>query len=261
MTTKPWSLLECCQHFSAAGIQHITIWRNVLAELSLTEAAKMVQDHALQVTSLCRGGFFPSKNASKRREAIDDNKLAIDQAAAVGAPVVVLVCGADRGQTLVESRQQIQDGITELLPYAEANQVKLAIEPLHPMYADDRSAVNTLEQANAMAEALGSSWVGVALDVYHLWWDPNLQTEIQRCGKQGNLLAFHVCDWKTPTTDLVLDRGLMGEGCIDIQQIRSWVEATGFSGPNEVEIFSNIYWADDQKDYLKRIIEAYRQHC
>lgn len=261
MTTKPWSLQECCEHFSAAGIPHITIWRNVLEDLSLSEAAKIVQDSALQVTALCRGGFFPNSDPDKRRDAIDDNKLAIDQAAAVCAPMVVLVCGADPGQPLTESRKQIQDGIAELLPYAEANKVKLAIEPLHPMYADDRSAVNTLEQANTMAEALNSPWVGVALDVYHLWWDPNLQSEVQRCGEQGNLLAFHVCDWKTPTTDLVFDRGLMGEGCIDIKQIRSWVEAAGFDGPNEVEIFSNTYWAQDQNDYLKRIINAYQQHC
>ena len=245
MTTKPWSLQECCQHFSQAGIPHITIWRNVLEDLPLNEAPTIVQDHGLQVTSLCRGGFFPHLDPHKRRDAIDDNKLAIDQAAALGAPLVVLVCGAEPKQTLTESRRQIQDSIAELLPYAEANQVKLAIEPLHPMYADDRSAVNTLEQANTMAEALDSPWVGVALDVYHLWWDPNLETEIRRCGKHGNLLAFHICDWKTPTTDLVFDRGLMGEGCIPIQQIRSWVEATGFNGPNEVEIFSNTYWTQE----------------
>ncbi len=239
----------------------MTIWRNVLEGIDLGEAAKIVQDHDLQVTSLCRGGFFPSVDPNKRRDAIADNRLAIDQAAAVGAPLVVLVCGAEPRQSLTESRQQIQDGIAELLPYAEANGVKLAIEPLHPMYADDRSAVNTLEQANTMAEALDSPWVGVALDVYHLWWDPNLEEEIQRCGQHGNLLAFHVCDWKTPITDIVFDRGLMGEGCIPIKQIRSWVEAAGFSGPIEVEIFSNTYWAQDQSDYLKRIIDAYQQYC
>ena len=138
---------------------------------------------------------------------------------------------------------------------------QLAIEPLHPMYAGDRSAVNTLSQANAMAETLDSDWVGVAVDVYHLWWDPDLEKEIARCGAGGNLLAFHICDWKTPTNDLLLDRGLMGEGCIPLRKIREWVDATGFDGPLEVEIFSSTYWEQDQRDYLKRILAAYDAHC
>ena len=137
----------------------------------------------------------------------------------------------------------------------------LAIEPLHPMYADTRSAINTLSQANDMAEALHSPWVGVAVDVYHLWWDPFLEKEIKRCGENGNLLAFHVCDWKVPTTDLLLDRGLMGEGCIPVKKIRSWVETTGFNGFNEVEIFSSKYWQQDQSQYLKKIITAYKENA
>ena len=261
MTTKPWSLQQCCERYSAAGIPHITIWRNVLEDLALEEAARIVRDHPLSVTALCRGGFFPSADPNKRLESIIDNKRAIDQAAALGAPMVVLVCGADPQQSLIQSRHQIYDGISELLPYAEANGVKLAIEPLHPMYAGDRSAINTLSQANDMAEALGSDWVGIAVDVYHLWWDPDLEQEVERCGRHGNLLAFHVCDWKTPTNDLLLDRGLMGEGCIQLKQIRKWVEDAGFTGPSEVEIFSSIYWEQDQEDYLKRIVEAYRAHC
>lgn len=261
MTTKPWSLQECCEHYSEAKIPHITIWRNVLEDLPLEEAAKIIADHPLQVTSLCRGGFFPSVDEEKRRKAIEDNKQAIDQAAALGAPLVVLVCGADPAQPLETSRQQIQNGIAELIPYAQANGVKLGIEPLHPMYAGDRSAINMLAQANDMAEVLGSPWVGVAVDVYHLWWDPDLEKEIARCGAGGHLFAFHVCDWKTPTEDLLLDRGLMGEGCIPLKQIRQWVEATGFDGAIEVEIFSNHYWQEDQKDYLKRIVDAYQHYC
>ena len=127
----------------------------------------------------------------------------------------------------------------QLLPEAKAAGVKLAIEPLHPMYADTRSAINTLAQANDMAEALNSPWVGVAVDVYHLWWDPALENEIERCGRNNNLLAFHICDWKSPTIDMLNDRGLMGEGCIPIRKIRSWVEEAGFNGFIEVEIFSN----------------------
>lgn len=261
MTTKPWSLEQCCEHYAAAGIPHITIWRNVLQDLELPDAVRMVQDHGLEVTSLCRGGFFPSVEPDKRARAIDDNKRAIDEAAALGAPLVVLVCGADPRQSLARSRGQIEEGIATLLPHAEANGVRLAIEPLHPMYAGDRSAVNTLGQANTMAEAFSSDWVGVAVDVYHLWWDPDLEAEIRRCGREGNLLAFHVCDWKTPTSDFLLDRGLMGEGCIPLKTIRRWVEEAGFTGPNEVEIFSSIYWQQDQEDYLRRIIESYMEHC
>ena len=150
------------------------------------------------------------------------------------------------------------DGIEALIPEASAAGVKLAIEPLHPMYADSRSAINTLGQANGMTEALNSPWVGVAVDMYHLWWDPNLEKEIARCGKNNALLAFHVCDWKTPTKDFLNDRGLMGEGCIPIPKIRSWVEAAGFNGFIEVEIFSNIYWKEDQSIFLQKIIKAYQ---
>ncbi len=157
-------------------------------------------------------------------------------------------------------RKQIQDGIAELIPYASVAGIKLAIEPLHPMYADSRSAINTMAQAYEMTEALKSPWVGVAVDVYHLWWDPNLEKEIARCGKNNALLAFHVCDWKTPTADLLNDRGLMGEGCIPIRKIRSWVEGAGFDGYNEVEIFSSENWKEDQSEFLKRIISAYLEH-
>ena len=172
----------------------------------------------------------------------------------LGTGLIVLVCGADPAQPLEDSRKQIFDGISAVLPDAEAAGVKLAIEPLHPMYADTRSAINTMAQANDMAEKLNSQWVGVAVDVYHLWWDPQLEKEIERCGKHNHLLAFHICDWKSPTVDFLNDRGLMGEGCIPLRKIRSWVEATGFNGFIEVEIFSNEYWKQDQSAFLKKII-------
>ncbi len=260
ITTKPWKIEEAAERFSAAGIGGITVWRDALAGRNIRQTGKLLRERNLQVVSLCRGGFFPHAKAAGRQIAVDDNKRAIDEAAELEAPHVVLVCGAVPGQPLSESRKQISDGIAAVLSHAEAAGVKLAIEPLHPMYADSRSAVNTLAQANDMTEALASPWVGVAVDVYHLWWDPALETEIYRCGRNGNLLAFHVCDWKTPTTDLLNDRGLMGEGCINIRQIRGWVEAAGFTGFNEVEIFSNQYWAGDQSAFLEKIIRAYRQH-
>jgi sugar phosphate isomerase/epimerase len=181
----------------------------------------------------------------------------VDEAAALGAPMIVLVCGADPGQSLETSRVQIQEGIESVLPYAIANGVKLAIEPLHPMYADTRSAVNTLAQANDMAEAIASDHVGVAADVYHLWWDPNLEQELLRCGRNGHLYAFHICDWMSPSVDFLNDRGLMGEGCIPVKKIRGWAEAAGFNGYNEVEIFSDRWWAADQHEFLDRIVEQY----
>jgi sugar phosphate isomerase/epimerase len=251
---------EAAEHFSEAGVKGITVWRDALNRRDIKKTGEMLRDKGLEVVSLCRGGFFPSVDKAKRAQAVDDNKKAIDEAAALGTNMIVLVCGAEPRQSLEDSRKQIQEGIQTVLPYARDAGVKLAIEPLHPMYADTRSAINTLGQANDMAEAINSPWVGVAVDVYHLWWDPTLEQEIKRCGKKGNLLAFHICDWNVPTTDMLNDRGLMGEGCIPIRKIRGWVEEAGFTGFNEVEIFSNRFWQDDQATFLEKIIDAYHQH-
>lgn len=260
ITTKPWKIEEAAKYYSSAGVKGITVWRDALEGRSIKETGKLLRDHDLEIVSLCRGGFFPAKDASKRKLAIDDNRRAIAEAAELGTSMVVLVCGADLNQSMEDSRKQIRDGIAMILPDAKTAGIKLAIEPLHPMYADTRSAINTLAQANDMAEDFDSPFVGVAVDVYHVWWDPNLEEEIKRCGKNKNLFAFHICDWKTPTSDLLLDRGLMGEGCIPIKKIRFWVEATGFNGFNEVEIFSTNYWKEDQAEFLKKIIKAYKEH-
>jgi sugar phosphate isomerase/epimerase len=257
ITTKPWTIEEAVPKYAAAGVKGITIWRDAISGRDLAQVKTHIANHGLQVVSLCRGGFFPALDAKGRQAAVDDNKRAVDEAAAIGAPHIVLVTGAVPGQSLFESRKQIADGIAAVLPYAQQAGVKLAIEPLHPMYANDRSAVNTLKQANDMCDQLASPLVGVAVDVYHLWWDESLEQEIKRCGKSGYLFAYHICDWKTPTVEFLNDRGLMGEGCINLPQIRSWVEAAGFSGFNEVEIFSNIHWKKDQNVFLKEITEAY----
>jgi sugar phosphate isomerase/epimerase len=260
ITTKPWALDRAAEAYARAGVKGITVWRDAIAGQDPALAGAALRGQGLEIVSLCRGGFFPHRDPGGRNKALDDNRKAIDEAAALGAPLVVLVCGAVPGQPLPVSRDQIRAGIEAVLPHAQANNVKLAIEPLHPMYADDRSAVNTLGQANDMCEAIGSPFVGVAVDVYHLWWDPDLQREISRCGKGGHLLAFHVCDWKTPTEDLLFDRGLPGDGCIDIRQIRGWVEATGWKGFCEVEVFSKKYWAGDQQQFLDRITQSYLAH-
>jgi sugar phosphate isomerase/epimerase len=258
ITTKPWSLEQAAEAYAAAGVKGITVWREALEGRSAAASGERLRNHGLCIVSLCRGGFFPHVDESARRAALDDNRRTIDEAAALGAPLVVLVCGAHPAQPLRRSREQIQRGIEALVPHAEQHGVRLAIEPLHPMYADSRSAINTLAQANDIALAIGSEHVGVAVDVYHLWWDPALEAEIARSGRAGKLFAFHVCDWKTPTVDLLLDRGLPGEGCIDVRGIRGWVERAGFHGFVEVEIFSRAYWEMDQREFLSRIVEAYR---
>jgi sugar phosphate isomerase/epimerase len=260
ITTKPWKIEDAINNFASAGVRGITVWRDALEGRNIKNTGKLIRDHDLEVVSLCRGGFFPAKDARKRKLAIEDNLKAIEEAENIGTSMIVLVCGADPCQSLEESRKQIHDGIATILPQAKAAGIKLAIEPLHPMYADTRSAINTLEQANEMAEEFDSPFVGVAVDVYHLWWDPNLENEIKRCGNNGNLLAFHICDWNVPTTDFLLDRGLMGQGCIPIRKIRSWVEEAGFNGFNEVEIFSTAYWKEDQAEFLASIIKAYKEH-
>jgi sugar phosphate isomerase/epimerase len=261
ITHKPWSIEQCGKAFEKAGVRGITVWRDTLEGRDVRLTGKRLRDHGLDIVSLCRGGFFPHKDDAGKRKAFADNRSAIDTAADLGAPLIVLVCGAVPGQPLEESRRQIRDGIEAILPHAEAHNIKLAIEPLHPMYADDRSAVNTLGQANDLAEAINSPYVGVAIDVYHLWWDPALQTEIARCGRLGKIFAYHICDWRTPTEDLLLDRGLMGEGCIDLPRIRQWIHEAGFQGYHEVEVFSKRWWAQDQDAYLAKIIEAYRDHA
>ncbi|HMH34170.1 MAG TPA: sugar phosphate isomerase/epimerase family protein [Puia sp.] len=261
ITTKPWPIEEAAKHFSSEGVKGISVWRDALEGRDIQQTGRLLREEGLVIVSLCRGGFFPNREKSKRKAAIDDNRKAIEEAAALGAPMVVLVCGSEPAQSLEDSRNQISDGIDAIIPDATAAGIKLAIEPLHPMYADSRSAINTLAQANDMADALNADCVGVAIDVYHCWWDPMLEQEIIRCGENGNLLAFHICDWNVPTTDFLLDRGIMGDGCIPVRKIRSWIESTGFDGFYEVEIFSNKYWRQDQSQYLKKIIAAYKENA
>ncbi len=260
VTTKPWDIETSIDEYARAGAGGITVWRDALQGRSIADVRRRVADAGLSIVSTCRGGFFPSVEPSKRQAALAENREVIAEAAELGAPLVVLVCGADPKQSLDDSRAQIVDAIAELAPEAERAGVKLAIEPLHPMYADAKSAINTMKSANDAAERIGSSAVGVAVDVYHIWWDPDLEKEIARCGELGKIFAFHVCDWRVPTRDFLLDRGLMGEGCIDIPKIRGRVEQAGFNGFVEVEIFSTEYWSGDQSEFLGRIVEAFKMH-
>ncbi len=260
ITTTPWSIEEATEHYAAAGAKGVTVWRQWLDGRDIGKVGADIRSAGMEVVSLCRGGFFPAADAAGLQRAIDDNLRAIDEAAALGAPLIVLVCGAEPSQPLEQSRQQIRQGIEAVLDRAAAANIRLAIEPLHPMYADSRSAVNTIAQANDMCDAIASPHVGVAVDVYHLWWDPMLKAEIERCGAAGRIFAFHVCDWRVPTVDMLNDRGLMGDGCIDIPEIRGWVEDNGFDGFIEVEVFSTRYWTIQQCKFLDMIKDAYLKY-
>ncbi len=261
MTTKPWPIEVAIEQYRAHGIPGITVWRQALDGHDPFEIGEKIRSAEMEIVSLCRGGFFPAVEKADRQTTITDNLKAIDEAAELGAPLIVLVPGAVPGQSLTKSRCQIQAGIEAILPKAIELDIKLGIEALHPMYADSRSAINSPHQANDMCDEIDSLNLGVIIDVYHLWWEPNLKVEIDRCGQAGRIFAFHICDWKTPTLDLLNDRGLMGDGCIDVPKIRKWVEHTGFEGHHEVEIFSHFFWQMDQTEYLKEIINAYLQYC
>lgn len=259
-------IIESCARL---GIRAISPWRDQVAASGLKVVSDLVKTHGLQLSGYCRGGMFPATDAAGVKAAHDDNRRAVDEACELNAACLVLVVGALPGalagqaahKDIALSRQQVQDGIGELLAYAQTSGMPLAIEPLHPMYAADRACVNTLEHALDLCDLLdpaGSGALGVAVDVYHVWWDPKLEAQIQRAGKR-RLLAFHVCDWLTPTTDLLNDRGMMGDGVIDIPRIRGWVEAQGFEGFSEVEIFSTgNWWQRDRDEVLKTCIERHR---
>lgn len=260
ITTKPLDIESAVNKYASLGISGITVWRDAFAKDGAEATGRIIRQAGLEIVSLCRGGFFPSVNRENRDNAVANNLIALEEASDMEAPLLVLVCGADPLQSLETSRLQIRAGIETILPRAEELGVKLAIEPLHPVYADTRSAISTMKQANDMAIWFNSPSIGVAVDVYHVWWDEELPGEIARCGENGKIFAFHICDWKVPANDILNDRGLMGEGCIDIRGIRKLVESAGFNGFNEVEIFSETYWKTDQDLFLDKITEAYLLH-
>lgn len=260
ITTKPLSFEIACEAFSNVGATGISIWRDAVEELDPKKVRECLKKNNLTPVSYVRGGFFPSLDEKKRKTAISDNITMLEEASEMEIPMLVLVCGAEPGQALDVSREQIKTGIETILPHAGKLGVKLAIEPLHPMYADTRSAVISLKQANELAEYFHSENMGVAVDVYHIWFDEDLENQIKRCGNNRNLFAFHICDWNVPTSDMLFDRGLMGDGCIQLKKIRGWVEEAGFNGFNEVEIFSTKFWKEDQLQFLNKIKHAYLNH-
>jgi sugar phosphate isomerase/epimerase len=258
-------IIEAC---ATRGIPAICPWRDQVAAAGLEAIAKQIKDAGLVLSGYCRGGFFTAAEAAGLTAALEDNRRAIDEAATLGAPCLVLVVGALPGALQGKpaytdmrlARSQVVDGIAASLDYAKAAKMPLAIEPLHPMQAADRACVNTLEQALDICDALDpgrTGALGVALDTYHVWWDPKLEAQIARAGKQ-RLTAYHICDWLNPTRDLLNDRGMMGDGVIELKKVRGWVEAVGYTGFAEVEIFSDRWWAVSAGEVLDTCIARYQ---
>ena len=265
-TRKKWSLAEAIAGCARHGIKGIAPWRDQLQVMGVEAAARAIRGNGLTVTGLCRGGMFPAIDPAGRRAAIDENRRALEEAYRLQAQCLILVAGGlpDGSKDIAGARMQIQDGIAALLPLARQARIPLAIEPLHPMYAADRACINTLSQALDLCDALdppGEGGLGVAVDVYHVWWDPELERQIARAGK-ARLLAFHICDWLVPTRELLSDRGMMGDGVIDIPRIRSFLERAGYAGMHEVEIFSELdWWQRDPDEVLETCKDRHRRSC
>ena len=254
----------CAKH----GIRGVSPWRDQVATVGLDAAVRAVKDNDLELSGYCRGGMFVG-DASRHAEIRDDNRRCVDEAVALGAPCIVLVVGglpqysrpgSAPSKNIIHARAQVDDGIAAMMEYAGQAKMPLAIEPLHPAYAADRACVNTTEQALDICDRLDpnrTGMLGVALDVYHIWWDPELLPQIARTGKD-RMLAFHVCDWLVPTTDILNDRGMMGDGVIDIKSVRAAVEAQGFEGYSEIEIFSHGWWDKPMDEVLATCIERHK---
>jgi sugar phosphate isomerase/epimerase len=267
---EQWTLPEIIDGCARHGIGWICPWRDQVAAAGLKPTAQRIRDTGLKLSGYCRGGMFPAPDRAGRRAALDDNRRAVDEALVLDAPCLVLVVGGlpkdGEGRVvskdLAGAREMVRDGIGELLDYARSAGMPLAIEPLHPMYAADRACVNTMTHANDLCDELGAG-IGIAVDVYHVWWDRELRREIERAAgaTPSRLFAYHICDWLVPTTDLLLDRGMMGDGVIDLRLIRSWMEAAGYRGPHEVEIFSAKNWWKRDPDEVLAICKARHAEC
>jgi sugar phosphate isomerase/epimerase len=258
MTTQHWSVREAVAGCVRAGIPSIGLWRDKVAEVGLQESARIVRDAGLRISSLCRGGWFSAATAAERQARLDDNRRAIEEAATLGTSVLVLVCGPAADRDIAAARAYVEEAIAKLLPYAVACGVKLGIEPLHPMYAAERSVIVTLGQANSIVHRLNHTHVGVIIDTYHVWWDPDIYAQI--AGARGHILGFHVCDWLVPTPDILLGRGMMGDGVIELRKLRQAVDAADYTGPIEVEIFNQTIWDAPGDETLALMVRRYLEY-
>lgn len=257
-TVKGCSLEQLVDGCARAGISAIAPWRDVVQACGIERAGQLIRERGMTVTCLCRGGMFPAADEAGRKAALDDNRRAVDEAVAIGARCLVLIAGGlpKGSKDLAGAHQQVKDGLAALLEYARAAKMPLAIEPLHPMYAADRACVNTLGHALDLCDQLGDG-LGVAYDVYHVWWDPDLPCQTVRAGRR--ILTYHVCDWLVPTRDLLLDRGMPGDGVIDLRGIRRMVEATGYDRLCDVEIFSSQnWWLREPAEVLRICLERHQ---
>lgn len=264
-TTKRWSLPEAVDGCVRSGIGGIGLWRDKVADIGLDAAVKLIADSGLTVTSLCRGGFFTA--ATPEGEALDpaavaaDNRRAVDEAAALGARTLVLVVGGlpPGSKDLRAAREIVLDGIADLVPYAAGRGVRLSIEPLHPMFCADRAVVSTLGQALDMCDRIGSPEVGVCVDTYHIWWDPQVYDQIARAGDRIHI--FQACDFLVPIpADALLGRGHVGDGVADIPALARAVAATGYDGPVEVEIFNRRVWDTPGDETLRTLKERHAKY-
>jgi sugar phosphate isomerase/epimerase len=257
MTADPWSLEQVVRNCSTTGIPYIGVWRHKL-DGDAAKASAMIRGEGLRVSSLCRGGWFSAPTPEERRKRVADNRLAIEEAVLLGAPVLVIVSGPANGQTLEDARSTVRDGLLEILPDAEKAGVTLGIEPLHPMYTAERSVVVTLKQANDLADQLSSSAAGVVVDAFHVWWDPEVMQQIERA--RGRIVGFHVSDWPVPLPGILMGRAMMGDGVIALRKLRHAVDATGYNGPIEVEIFNEEIWKSADDNLLERIQRRFVEH-
>ena len=257
---RQWTLPEAVAAAARHGFGGVAPWRDMVQETGVAESARVFRDSGLRVTGYCRGGLFPAADAAARQAAIDDNKRMIDEAAAIGAESIVVIGGGlpPGSRDIAGARGMFADGLAAVLPHARAARIPLALEPMHPMYAADRGCITTLAEMNDFCDALGDG-LGVALDTYHIWWDPNLGREIARAGRR--IIGHHICDWLVPTRHMLNDRGMMGDGVIDFPAIRRMIEAAGYRGIQEVEIFSDDWWARPGDEVLRVVIERFAAVC
>jgi sugar phosphate isomerase/epimerase len=255
ITISSWSVSQAAEGCMRHGVPSIALWRHKIDEAGLASCVRLVRDAGLHVSSVCRGGQFPALTKAGRQKALEENYRAVDEAAALKADSLVLVVGAFSEVSLVEARKMVEDGVAALVPYAQQRGVKLGLEPLHPMYAAERSVLVTIGHALELASAYGADEVGLILDVFHIWWDPQVLALIAAC--KGRIYGFHVSDWLVPMPDMLMGRGMMGDGVIDIRTLRVAVDQAGYKGPIEVEIFNQTIWDSDPDDVLQQMIERF----
>jgi sugar phosphate isomerase/epimerase len=257
MTTKGWALREAVEATAAAGLPAIGLWRDRVAEAGVDAASKLVRDHGLRVSSLCRGGFLTG--VGDEPDALGDNRRAIDEAAGLGAPELIMVAGGVPDRDLAGARSRLADRLAQLVPYAADRDVRLALEPLHPMFCADRAVISTLAQALDLAAPFPARTVGVVVDTFHVWWDPYLVEAVAAAGSAGRISSFQICDWLVPMTpDPLVSRGMMGDGVIDFASIAALVRDAGYTGDVEVEIFNETVWATEGSVVLGVMKQRYR---